>query len=139
MVSKIPQEQLCDPLLALLDDAAFQAFDLLGLPEETSQDYKLLVEALTKRFSSSMGQQEVEWLLTNRTQESGESLDAFADVLVHLTNQVYPKLEAGLRADIVKDRFVEDVSSEYAQDALLRSPPGTLDEVRNAARHVEAA
>ena len=42
------KEQLCDALLALLDDAAFRAFDLLGLSEMTSQDYKLLVEALTK-------------------------------------------------------------------------------------------
>ena len=27
----LPQEQLCDALLALHDDAAFRAFDLLGL------------------------------------------------------------------------------------------------------------
>jgi len=136
---RLPQEQQCDALLALLDDAAFRAFDLLGLSEETSRDYKLLVEALTKRFSSSTGQQEVKWLLTHRTQEPGENLDAFADALVHLANRAYPKLEPGLRADIVKDRFVEGVSSEYVQDALLRSPPDTLDEARDAARRAEAA
>ena len=104
---RLPQEQLCDALLAVLDDAAFRAFDLLGLSEETSQDYKLLVEALTKWFSSSMGRQELKWLLMHRTQEPGESLDAFADALVHLAHRAYPKLEAGLRADIIKDRFVK--------------------------------
>ena len=62
---RLPQEPLCDALLALLDNAAFRAFDLLDLSEETSQDYKQLVETLTKRFSSSMGQQEVKWLLTH--------------------------------------------------------------------------
>ena len=34
---RLQQEQLCDALLALLDDAAFRAFDLLSLSEETSQ------------------------------------------------------------------------------------------------------
>ena len=47
---RLLQEPLCDALLALLDNAAFRAFDLLGLSEETSQDYKLLVETLTKWF-----------------------------------------------------------------------------------------
>ena len=72
------------------------------------------------------------------TQEPGESLDAFADALVHLADRAYPKLEAGLRADIVKDRFVEGVSSEYIQDSLLCSLPGTLNEERDATRHAEA-
>ena len=53
---RLPQEQQCDAVLALLDDPAFQAIDLLGLSEEASKDYKLLVEAFTKWFSSSMGQ-----------------------------------------------------------------------------------
>ena len=75
----------------------------------------------------------MKWLLMHRTQEPGESLDAFANGLVHLANHAYPKLEVGLRADIVKDRFVEGVSSEYIQDALLHSPPGILDEARDAA------
>ena len=33
---------------------------------------------------------------------------------------------------------VEGVRSEYVQDALLRLPPGTLDEARDAARFAEA-
>ena len=66
-------------------------------------------------------------------------MDAFTDVQVHLANCTYHKLEAGLRADIVNERFVEGVSSEQVQDALLHSPPGTLDEARDAARRVEAA
>ena len=70
----------------------------------------------------------------HQTQEPGESLDAFNDALVHFANCAYFMLEAGLRADIVKDRFVEGVSSEYVQDALLRSSPGTLDEARDAAQ-----
>ena len=44
---RLPQEELCDAVFALLDDATFRAFDLLGLLKE-SQDYKLWVETLTE-------------------------------------------------------------------------------------------
>ena len=74
-----------------------------------------------------------------RTQEPGESLDAFANALVHFANRAYPELETRLRAVIIKDRFVKGVSSEYVQDTLLRSPPGTLDEARDAAHRTVAA
>ncbi len=40
---------MCDSLLALLDDASFRPFDLLGLEEGTQRDYKLLLAALTGR------------------------------------------------------------------------------------------
>ena len=66
-------------------------------------------------------------------------MNVFADALVHLANRTYPKLKAELRANVVKDRFVEGVRSEYVQDALLCLPPGTLDKARDAACRAEAA
>jgi len=47
----IPEEQLSDALLALLDDAAFRAFDLLGLTSVVRADYKQLVAALSCQFA----------------------------------------------------------------------------------------
>ena len=79
---RIPYDKLSDALLALLDDAAFRAFDLLGLPEETVKDYKRLVDTLKKRFVPGAGQQELRFLLGQRVQEAGEMLDGFADVLI---------------------------------------------------------
>lgn len=80
---RIPDDKLSDALLALLDDAAFRAFDLLGLPEETVKDYKQLVDALKeKRFAPGAGQQELRFLLGQRLQEAGETLDGFADALI---------------------------------------------------------
>ena len=87
---KIPDDKLSDALLALLDDAAFRAFDLLGLEEATAKDYKQLVEALRKRFAPCAGQQELRFLLGQRVQEAEETLDAFADALIHLANRAYP-------------------------------------------------
>ena len=54
--AKIDEAQLSDALLALLDDAAFRAFDLLGLTEDVRADYKQLVEALSRRFASTTGE-----------------------------------------------------------------------------------
>ena len=49
---RTPDEQFCNAVLSLLDDAAFRAFDLLensaALVEEA--DYKELVKTLTERF-----------------------------------------------------------------------------------------
>ncbi len=41
--------------------------------------------------------------------------------------------------ELVQDRFVSGIRSEYVQEALLRSPPETLDDARDAARRLEAA
>lgn len=139
---KTPEEQFCNALLALLDDAAFRAYDLLALTDEQSQDYKQLVEALTKRFSPSTGQQELRWMLSQRTQEAEESLDTFADALVHLANKAYPTQDASLRAELVLDRFIAGLRDDRLHEALVQSPPETLktlDEARTAAKRLEAA
>ena len=39
---KLEEGHMCDAMLSLLDDAAFRAYDLLGLGESDTQDYKLL-------------------------------------------------------------------------------------------------
>ena len=136
---KAPQEQLCDSLLALLDDAAFRAFDLLGLGEDVTTDYKLLTQALSKRFAPSTGQRELRWQLSQRSQEADESLDAFADALIHLANRAYPNMEPQQRMELVCDRFIAGVASEEVQDAFMRCPPEKLDEARTVAKRVEAA
>ena len=71
-------------------------------------------------------------------QNNDESLDTFADALIHLANKVYPNTEAELWAELVLDRLVAGVRGEYVQDALLRMPPQTLDEARTAAKRMEA-
>ena len=136
---RTPQAQLCDSLLASLDDAAFRAFDLLGLGEEITTDYKQLTEALSKRFSPATGQQELRWQLGERVQEADESLDAFADALIHLANRSYPGMEAKQRMELVCDRFVAGVANEDVQDAFVRTPPETLEEARNTAKRIAAA
>ena len=136
---RIPDGKLPDAMLALLDDAAFRAYDLLGLDVEVAKDFKQLSEALLKRFAPAAGQQELRFLLGQRQQEAGETLDDFADALIHLANRSYPSLEPKLRMELARDRFVAGVRNEHVQEALLKSPPDTLDDARGTARRMEAA
>ena len=52
-------------------------------------DYKALSTALTERFSPHTATQELRWLLSQRVQGERESLDEFADALIHLANRGY--------------------------------------------------
>ena len=104
--AKIPQDQLSDALLALLDDAAFRAFDLLGLTEAVRADYKQLFEALSRRFASTTGEPALRFQLGQRYQEAAETLDEFANALLDLANRAYPELDSDVRMHLARDRFV---------------------------------
>ena len=136
---KIPDEALCDALLALLDDAAFRAFDLLDLGEEIVTDFKKLTEALRKRFAPSTGLHELRFSLGQREQGPSETLDEYADALVLLANRAYPELETKLRMGLALDQFMAGIRNEHTQDILLQSPPETLDAARETAKRLEAA
>ena len=71
-------------------------------------------------------------------QEAGKALDGFADAFIHLANRAYPAMEPRLRMELPRDRFVTGMQEEYIQEALLRSPPDTLDQARETAKRAEA-
>ena len=70
---KIPVGQMCDSLLVLLDDAAFRAFDLLGLSHEEKTDYKKFIAALFRRFASVAGEAELRFQLGQRCQQTSDT------------------------------------------------------------------
>ena len=80
---------MCDAMLSLLDDAAFCAYDLLGLGESDTQDYKLLCKALADRFTPVTGEPELRFQFGRRLQKQSESFDEFADALIDLVNRAY--------------------------------------------------
>ena len=136
---KIADDQMSAAVLALLDDVMFRAFDLLALADDDVKDFKKLKEALTKRFASSAGIHELRFLLGQRIQEEGETIDEFADALIHLANQAYPTMDTKLKMELARDRFVAGIKEEYIQESLLGALPETLDEAREKAKNVEAA
>ncbi len=78
-------------------------------------------------------------LLGKGVQREEESLDTFANALIHIANRAYPDTERQLRSELVRDRFVAGVRSEHVQEALLRTPQATLDDARTAATREKAA
>ena len=136
---KIPVGQMCDSLLALLDDAAFRAFDLLGLSDEEKTDYKKLIAALSRRFASVAGEAELRFQLGQRCQQTSETLDDFADALIDLTNRAYPEMDPPLRMSLARDRFIAGVRGDNIQERLIQEAPKTLDEARDTAKRLEAA
>lgn len=139
---EMPEDKHCAALLSMLDDAAFRAYDLLGLSATDAADYKKLVEELRTRFSSTAGQQELRWQLNHRTQEPEETLDTFADALLFLANGAYPLQDRALRMELVRDRFVAGLRDDKLQEAVMQSPVealATLDKTRETAKRIEAA
>ena len=136
---KIPNAQMCDALLALLDDDTFRVFDLLQLPTATVADYKRLVEALKSRFAPTAGEAELRFQLGRQCQQPTQTLDQFTDLLVDLTNRTYPEIDPGVRMSLARDRFIAGVYSDYIQESLLEKAPETLDKAREIAKRLEAA
>ena len=137
--AKVPEEQLSDALLALLDDAAFRAFDLLGLTAAVRADYKELIKALSRRFAPATGEPALRFQLGQRRQGSAEPLDEFADAVLDLANRAYPELGPDVRMRLARDRFVAGVQADYIQESLLQTAPESLEEARKAAKRLEAA
>ena len=134
----MPDEQLCYALLAHLDDAAFQAYDLMELPEETAADDKEPVVTLTERFSASTRLQEWQSHLSQRVQEADKSLDAFSDALIDLANLGYPNENPALRMELAKHRFMAGLWDDHLQAALsMQEVPYNLDEARKVAKRLE--
>ncbi len=136
---RVPQAQMSDALLSLLDDAAFRTYDLLGLSPEVTADYKLLTEALRKRFAPEKGEAELRFQLGQRVQQASETLDEFADAVLDLASRAYPELDAGVRMQLARDRFIAGVRADYIQEGLLQKAPKTLDDARQRAKQFEAA
>ncbi len=106
-VVKIPNGQMCSAQLALLDDDAFRAFDLLQLRVAVTTDYKQLVEALAHRFASTAGEAELYFQLGIRCQLPTETLDQFADSLIDLTNRAYSAMDPAVRMGLSRDRCID--------------------------------
>ena len=136
---KLEEGHLCDAMLSLLDDAAFRAYDLLGLGESDTQDYKLLCKALADRFAPVTGEPELRFQFGRRLQKQSESFDEFADALINLVNRAYLTLDPTVRMNLAQDRFIAGVKADFIQEELLTTVPSTLEDAKNKAKELEAA
>ena len=56
-----------------------------------------------------------------------------------LVNRAYPEMEAGTRMNLVRDRFIAGVRTDFIQERLLQLAPNSLDEARQKAKELDAA
>ena len=136
---KLEEGHMCDAMLSLLDDVAFRAYDLLGLGESDTQDYKLLYKALADRFAPVTGEPELRFQFRCRLQKQSESFDEFADALINLVNRAYPTLDPTVRMNLARDRFIAGVKADFVQEDLLMTAPSTMEDARKKAKELEAA
>ena len=56
-----------------------------------------------------------------------------------LANCAYPKLDVNLNMGLACDKFIVHICSECIQEALVQSPPATLDDVQETAWKMDVA
>ena len=126
----IPEEQWDAELLPLMDDTAFRVVLQLGLAEST--DFHIITESLKQQFSPKRNELEWQRRLQTRRQQPGEQVVQYAGALRVLADKVYPNWTADqrgevLRNHILRNHFIQGVSSPSVQLRLMRKMPATLD------------
>ena len=103
----IPEDQWAAELLPLLDDAAFQVVLQLGLAKSTN--FNIITESLKQQFSPKGN----EWQrrLQTRRQQPGEQLVQCAGALRVLADKAYPNWTADQWDEVLRNHFIQGVSS----------------------------
>ena len=108
------------------------------LPVETRQNWAQFTAALTTRFAPQDRQAMWKASFKSRKQLAGESLAALSDELRRLAAMAYPTAGHALRAELVRDKFVEAVSNRRLQQRLQEDLPDTLEATLARAIQLEA-
>ena len=119
------EDQWAAELLPLLDDTAFRVVLQLGLAEST--DYKTITESLRQQLSPKGNELEWQRRLQTRRQQPAEQLVQYAGALRVLADKAYPNWTAEQRGEVLRNHFVQGVSSATVQLRLMREMPVTLD------------
>ncbi len=122
----IPENQWAAELLPLLDDESFRVVLQLGLTAETTA-FSTITECLKQQFSPKGNELEWQRRLQTRKQQPGEQLVQYAGALRVLADKAYPTWTAGQRGEVLRNHFIQGVSSPSVQLRLMREMPETLE------------
>ena len=121
----LPEDQWAAELLPLLDDTAFRVIMQLGLAEST--DFGVVTENLMRQFSPKGNELQWQRRLQTRRQQPGEQLVEFAGALRVLADKAYPNWTSGQRGEVLRNQFIQGVSSPSVQLRLMCEMPDTLE------------
>ena len=134
----IPESEMKDFMLTLLDQPAFRAVQLLRLPDDTS--ISIFKARLIERFDLGKTVADYKLLLKNRKQSKGETFDGFADAVLELTENAYPNASPEFRDELAKDKFSKGVLvNEEIREKFFLAQPKSLQEALRVLRSLESA
>ena len=134
--ANIPEERWTKELLPLLEDEQFRTVSQLGLLGST--DYKQVRDCLQQRFAPKGNELEWQFRLQSRNQNPNEPLVEFAGELRMLADKAYPGWSGEQRQEVVRNQFMQGVTSPSIQLQLMREMPATLDQALDLAHHLES-
>ena len=134
--ANIPEERWTKELLPLLEDEQFRTVSQLGLLGST--DYKQVRDCLQQRFAPKGNELEWQFRLQSRNQKPNEPLVEFAGELRMLADKAYPGWSGKQRQEVVRNQFMQGVTSPSIQLQLMREMPATLDQALDLARRLES-
>ena len=103
----------------------------LGL--ESSTDYGAITASLKQQFPPKGNELERQHKLQTRRQQPGEQLIQYAGALRVLADKAYPSWTVEQRREILRNHFIQGISSSSVQLRLMREMPATFDDALQVA------
>ena len=135
-VNHCQEEDKTSSLLLLLDVDSFEAATHLGIKADTN--FEEAKQKLKDYFSVTETKEELVEKLDLRTQEAGESIEAFARDIKHIGHRAYPKGDPQMLEKILIKVFINGLRDEKSRERCLLHKPKTLTEAAQYARFSEA-
>ena len=124
-------------LPTLLSGKAFAIFERLAV--KTKEDFKVLTKALTEAFcGDENGKHLAMMAFRRRMRNPDENIQVFAYNLEALLRRAMPNIEKGDRETLLKQQFVEGVSTELKRQ-LLQRPTLSYQETITAGQQLDLA
>ena len=122
-------------MLALLEQPAYKAFELLKLAESLTFE-----EFLVEGFDSGKTREDYKLQLRARCHRPKEDFEGFADNVMELVENAYPGAVYSFKVELARDKFIQGVTlNDDLRENVFMSQPESLVEAVGVVRRLESA
>eukprot|EP00731_Ephydatia_muelleri_P031379 Em0022g893a len=133
--AKVPDSERVKELLPLLEDEPLRLVVQYGLSE--SADYAAVHECLQCRYGHDGTELEWQVKFQARVQQRDESLVEYIGELRMLASRAFPGWSEEQRDVLIRNQFIQGVSSSSIQVQLLKEMPKSVKDAATLARRLE--
>eukprot|EP00731_Ephydatia_muelleri_P036715 Em0310g4a len=133
--AKVPDSERVKELLPLLEDEPLRLVVEYGLSE--SADYAAVHECLQCRYGHDGTELEWQVKFQARVQQRDESLVEYIGELRMLASRAFPGWSEEQRDVLIRNQFIQGVSSSSIQVQLLKEMPKSVKDAATLARRLE--